>query len=225
MWNISVQTQTFHQQILCISLYLHLLTQLHVNAGLVLQTAINTQHTRAMYGWILIFLIEIISLYLPKASFVAFLPFKSSYSWAQFAFERCQDNALLKYCTETVHKISHVQQISILLRVFFFQNYSSLLSQPHPQELSGYATKINRMLQVMSPRDLPSRETEGKGRKQNKILFLSFLWIINEPGCKIKHQADELDLKKTLLIGQMHQNGLFLNARTLKTVENGKTRI
>lgn len=119
MRNVSVQTQTFHQQTLCISLYLHLLTQLHVNAGLVLQTAINTQHTRAMDGWILIFLIEIISLYLPKASFVAFLPFKSSYSWAQFAFERCQDNALLKYCTETVHKISHVQQISILLRIFF----------------------------------------------------------------------------------------------------------
>lgn len=153
---------------------------------------------------------------LPKESFVALLPFKFSDSWAQFVFEICQDNALLKYCTETVHKISHVQQISILLGVwfwfFFFHNYSSLPTQPHPQELSGYGTKINHMLQVMSPRNLPSREMEGKGRKQNKIYFLSVLWIINEPGFKIKHRADELDLKKTtLLIDQMHQKGLFLN--------------
>lgn len=162
--------------------------------------------------------------YLPKASFVAFLPFKFSYSWAQFVFEICQDNALLKYCTETVHKISHVQQISILLR-FFFYNYSSLLSQPHPQELSGYITKINHNLQVLSPRDLPSRETGGKERKQNKILFLSFLWIINEPGCKIKHWTDDLDINKTLLTDQMHQNGLFLNVQIFKAAGNGKTRI
>lgn len=125
---------------------------------------------------ILIFVIEIISLYLPKAPFVAFLPFKFSYSWIQFVFEICQDNALLKYCTASFSSlyIKSVTFNKFPFSLVLFHNYSSLLSQRCPQELPGFTTKINCTLQVMPPRDLPSRETQGKEWKQNNILH--FFW-------------------------------------------------
>lgn len=147
------------------SFYLYLLIQLYITAHKRRSCNTNihkyTTHTRTIYVCILIFVVEILSLYLPKASFVAFLPFKFSYSGTQFVFEICQDNALLKYCTASFQRL-YIKSVTFNKFPFYlvlFHNYSSLLLQPCPQELSGYATKINRTLQVMPPRDLPARES------------------------------------------------------------------
>lgn len=117
-----------------------------------------TTHIHTIYECILIFVIEIISLYLPKESFVIFLPFKFSYPWTQFVFEICQYNVLLKYCTASFLRL-YIKSATFNEFPFYLVLFIPHFCHSPVLKSSGYATKINRTLQVMPQRDLPSRET------------------------------------------------------------------